>query len=42
MAIGLGWTEQMGSWDILSYAMFFILGYVLFASTGLQDAIRKQ
>ena len=42
MAIGLGWTEQMGSWDILSYATFFILGYVLFASTGLQEAIRKQ
>jgi surface polysaccharide O-acyltransferase-like enzyme len=32
----------MGSWDILSYAMFFILGYVLFASTDLQEAIRKQ
>jgi len=42
MAIGLGFTEQMGSWDILSYAMFFILGYVLFASPGLQEAIRKQ
>jgi glucan biosynthesis protein C len=41
-AIGLGWTEQMGSWDILSYAMFFILGYMLFASTGLQEAVRKQ
>lgn len=38
--IGLGFTEQMGSWDILSYAMFFILGYVLFASTGLQEAGR--
>ena len=42
MAIGLSWTEQMGSWDILSYAMFFILGYTLFASPGLQEAIRKQ
>jgi len=40
--IGLGFTEQMGSWDILSYAMFFILGYMLFASEGLQEAIRKQ
>jgi glucan biosynthesis protein C len=40
--IGLGFTEQMGSWDILSYAMFFILGYVLFASAGLQDAVKKQ
>jgi glucan biosynthesis protein C len=40
--IGLGFTEQMGSWDILSYAMFFILGYVLFASAGLQEAVKKQ
>ena len=41
-AIGLGFTEQMGSWDILSYAMFFTLGYMLFASPGLQESIRKQ
>lgn len=41
-AFGLGWTEQMGSWDILSYVMFFILGYVLFASTALQEVIKKQ
>jgi glucan biosynthesis protein C len=40
--LGLGFTEQMGSWDVLSYAVFFILGYVLLASTGLQEAIRKQ
>jgi len=40
--IGLGFTEQMGSWDILSYAMFFVLGYMLFASTGLQEAVKKQ
>lgn len=38
----LEWTEQMGSWDILSYATFFILGYILFASAGLQEAIKKQ
>ncbi len=42
MVIGLGFTEQMGSWDILSYAMFFTLGYMLFASAGLQEAVRKQ
>jgi peptidoglycan/LPS O-acetylase OafA/YrhL len=42
MAVGLGITEQMGSWDILSYAMFFILGYILFASTSLQEAVKKQ
>jgi glucan biosynthesis protein C len=40
--LGLGFTEQMGSWDILSYAMFFILGYILFASASLQEAIKKQ
>jgi peptidoglycan/LPS O-acetylase OafA/YrhL len=40
--IGLGITEQMGSWDILSYAMFLILGYVLFASKALQEAVKKQ
>ena len=40
--LGLGFTEQMGSWDVLSYAVFFVLGYMLFASTGLQEAIRKQ
>jgi glucans biosynthesis protein C len=40
--LGLGVTEQMGSWDILSYMMFFILGYMLFASPGLQETIRKQ
>jgi len=39
--VGLGITEQILSWDILSFGMFFILGYVLFASAGLQEAIRK-
>jgi glucans biosynthesis protein C len=40
--IGLGFTEQMGSWDILSYSMFFMLGYIIFASKGLQEATNKQ
>jgi hypothetical protein len=40
--VGLSFTEQMGSWDILSYAMFFVLGYVLFAGPGLQETIKKQ
>lgn len=39
--IGLGWTEQMGSWDILSYVMFFMLGYILFAGKSLQESISK-
>ena len=40
-AVGLGVTEQILSWDILSFGAFFILGYLLFASPGLQAAIRK-
>jgi len=40
--LGLGFSEQMGSWDILSYATFFMLGYVLFASDILQEAIERQ
>jgi len=40
-AVGLGVTEQILSWDILSFGVFFILGYLLFASEGLQEAIRK-
>jgi glucan biosynthesis protein C len=39
---GLTVTEQAGSWDVLSYAVFFMLGYMLFASAGLQQAIKKQ
>ncbi len=40
--IGLSFTEQMGSWDMLSYATFFVLGYVLFAGPGLQENIKRQ
>jgi len=40
--LGLGFTEQMGSWDILSYAMFFLVGYLLFSSESLQGMIKKQ
>jgi Acyltransferase family len=39
--VGLGITRQILSWDILSFGMFFVLGYLLFASGGLQEAIRK-
>jgi glucan biosynthesis protein C len=39
--VGLGITKQILSWDILSFGMFFILGYLLFASEGLQEAVRK-
>jgi peptidoglycan/LPS O-acetylase OafA/YrhL len=41
-AIGLAFTEQFGSWDILSYIVFFILGYLIFANEAIQEAIRKE
>jgi glucan biosynthesis protein C len=40
-AVGLGVTEQILSWDILSFGVFFILGYMLFASPGLRGSIRR-
>jgi len=39
---GLAITRQIVGWDILSFGMFFILGYMVFASKGLQEAIKKQ
>ena len=38
---GLGWTRQMGSWDILSYLLFFIYGYLIFSNTQIQEVIRR-
>jgi len=38
---GLGFTRQMGSWDILSYLLFFIFGYLIFSNTHIQDTIKK-
>ena len=38
---GLGITRGMGSWDILSYILFFILGYLIFSNTRIQETIRK-
>jgi glucan biosynthesis protein C len=39
--LGLGFTREMGSWDILSYLLFFLAGYVLYANTRTQDTIRR-
>ena len=39
--LGLGFTEQMGSWDILSYMAFFISGYMIFSSLRFQDIVRR-
>jgi surface polysaccharide O-acyltransferase-like enzyme len=38
---GLGITRQMGSWDMLSYILFFILGYLIFSNTRIQETIRR-
>jgi len=38
---GLGFTRQMGSWDILSYLLFFIFGYLIFSNMHIQDTIKK-
>jgi len=38
---GLGWTEEMGSWDILQYFVFFVYGYLIFSNVQIQETIRK-
>jgi peptidoglycan/LPS O-acetylase OafA/YrhL len=38
---GLGWTEEMGSWDILSYFVFFVYGYLIFSSMKIQETVSK-
>ena len=39
---GLEFTEQMGSWDIVSYLIFFLLGYMLVSGERFLASIRKQ
>lgn len=39
--LGLGFTEQMGSWDVLSYMVFFISGYMIFSSERFQEIVRR-
>jgi glucans biosynthesis protein C len=39
--LGLGFTREMGSWDILSYLLFFLAGYVIFANSRTQDTVRR-
>ena len=38
---GLGFTRQMGGWDIISYLLFFIYGYLIISNTRIQETIRK-
>lgn len=38
---GLGWTEAMGSWDILTYFVFFVYGYLIFSSEQIQETISR-
>jgi glucans biosynthesis protein C len=39
--LGLGFTEQMGSWDVLSYMVFFLSGYMIFSSERFQEIVRR-
>jgi peptidoglycan/LPS O-acetylase OafA/YrhL len=39
--IGLGFTRVMGSWDMLSYLLFFILGYLIISNTRIQDVVKS-
>jgi hypothetical protein len=38
---GLSVTREMGTWDILSYLLFFVYGYLVFSSHIIQDMIIK-
>ena len=38
---GLDFTRQMGGWDILSYLLFFIYGYLIFSNTQIQEVIKR-
>ncbi len=40
-ALGLGITREFGSWDILSYLLFFIYGYLLHSDPGVQHTIDR-
>lgn len=40
-ALGLGVTREFGSWDLFSYLLFFIYGYVLHADQLVQAAIDR-
>jgi glucans biosynthesis protein C len=39
--LGLAFTREMGSWDILSYFLMFLSGYVIYASPRLQELLRR-
>ncbi len=38
---GLRWTEDMGSWDIFSYFIFFVYGYLIFSNSKLPQIVSK-
>ncbi len=40
-AIGLDFTREMGSWDIFSYFLMFLAGYLMYTSARMQDALRR-
>jgi hypothetical protein len=38
---GFSITREMGTWDILSYMLFFIYGYILFSNPHIRDTIKR-
>ena len=40
-ALGMGFTRQMGGWDIFSYMLFLIYGYLLFANPRIIQTLSK-
>jgi peptidoglycan/LPS O-acetylase OafA/YrhL len=38
---GLGGVRVMGSWDPISYLLFFSYGYLIFSNTRIQETIKK-
>ena len=40
-ALGMGVTREMGSWDIFSYLLFFIYGYLLHSDPLVQPAVDR-
>ncbi len=40
-ALEMGFTRQMGSWDIFSYLLFFAFGYILFSDPHIARTVEK-
>jgi glucans biosynthesis protein C len=40
-ALGMGFTRQMGGWDMFSYMLCFLYGYLIFTSPRIADTLSK-